>query len=189
MELTTGKAITREQFLKSQLSDISQVYNGKRNCCRCGCKGDYVASSYMANNRSEVNDRLIEKRLARAKRLVEQGADVGYGDTYVDVECGDDRTLTFYFDELKKPEKPEKKVLAIVTARAFNRNSDTACPVFLLNALAVSESRDETIYSDNALFANCATVIDVKMAYEAFWNDLNPKSEDVVFVQSVDFKM
>ena len=179
MELATGKAITREQFLSSKISDISQVYNGKRNCCRCGCGGDYVASSYMANNRSEVNDSLVEKRLARAKRLVEQGADVSYGDTYVDVECDNDRTLTFYFDEIKKEEpKPEKKVLAVVTARAFNRKTGEA----------VSESRDETIYTDNGLFSNCVTPIDLKKAYEAFWNDLNQNSEDVVFVQSVDFK-
>lgn len=179
MELATGKSITREQFLSSKLSDISQVYNGKRNCCRCGCGGNYVASSYMADNRSEVNDSLVEKALKRAKRLVEDGADVLYGYTFVDVESGKDRTLTFYFDEIKKEEpKSEKKVLAVVAAKAFNRKT----------GMAVSESRDETIYTDNILFSKCITPMDVKKAYEAFWNDLNPNSEDVVFVQSVDFK-
>ncbi len=29
------------------------------------------------------------------------GADVDWGDNYVDVETGDNRCLTFYFDEVK----------------------------------------------------------------------------------------
>lgn len=95
-----NQAINQEQFLTATLSNVSQVYYGKRNCCRCGCGGDYTATSYMKNPRSEVNDGLVEKRLRRAKRLVEQGADVMYGDTYVDVEAGYNRSLTFYFDEL-----------------------------------------------------------------------------------------
>lgn len=80
---------------------ISQVYLGKRNCCRCGCGGDYTATSYMINPRSEENDKLVAQRLRRAQKLVREGADVDYGDNYVDVETGNDRTLTFYFDEVK----------------------------------------------------------------------------------------
>ena len=93
--------MTKEQFLNVSLNQVSQVYFGKRNCCRCGCGGDYTATSFMVEPRSDVNDSLIEKRLERAKRLVESGADVDYGDIYVDVETGKDRTLTFYFDEIK----------------------------------------------------------------------------------------
>lgn len=94
--------MNKEKFLALTLDQVSQVYNGKRNCCRCGCGGNYIASSYMQNPRSEVNDSLVARRLKRAQELVRQGADVDYGDTYVDVQTGQDRTLTFYVDELKK---------------------------------------------------------------------------------------
>jgi hypothetical protein len=94
--------ITKEQFLSATLNQISQVYSGKRKCCRCGCGGDYTATSFMVEARSDVNDSLVEKRLRRAKRLVESGAEVMYGETYVDVETGNDRSLTFYFDEISK---------------------------------------------------------------------------------------
>lgn len=94
--------ITEEEFLKATLSQVSQVYNGKRHHCRCGCGGNYIATSYMENPRSEVNDALAEKRLKRAQKLVREGADVDFGDTFVDVECGNNRALTFYFDEVKQ---------------------------------------------------------------------------------------
>ncbi len=94
--------MNKETFLNSTLSNISQVYLGKRDQCRCGCGGTYTLTSYMINSRSEnTNDKLVEKRLKRAKRLVEQGVEVNYGSTYVDVKIGDNKTLTFYFDDLK----------------------------------------------------------------------------------------
>ncbi len=90
------------KFLSASLSNVSQVYSGKQYCCRCGCKGKYTATSFMKNPRTEdINDKLVEKRLKRAQRLVEAGAAVEYGDTWVDVTTGNDRSLTFYFDELK----------------------------------------------------------------------------------------
>lgn len=96
------KNITKEEFLNISLDKISQVYTGKRNCCRCGCGGEYTSTSFMKNPRSEVNNKLVEQRLKRAKTLINKGADVDYYDTFVDVQTGADRTLTFYFDELKK---------------------------------------------------------------------------------------
>jgi hypothetical protein len=93
--------MTKQQFLSATLNQVSQVYFGKRDCCRCGCGGDYTATSFMVNPRSDVNDSLVEKRLKRAQHLVESGADVNYGETYVDVETGKNRTLTFYFDEIR----------------------------------------------------------------------------------------
>jgi hypothetical protein len=100
--------MTKQQFLSATLNQVSQVYFGKRDCCRCGCGGDYTATSFMVNPpsfmvnpRSGVNDSLVEKRLKRAQHLVESGADVNYGETYVDVETGKNRTLTFYFDEIR----------------------------------------------------------------------------------------
>ena len=94
--------MNREKFLQAKLRNISQVYSGKRDCCRCGCGGEYTATSSMVNSRSDVNDALVEKRLARAKKLILAGADVDFRDTYVDIETGNNRTLTFYFDEVAK---------------------------------------------------------------------------------------
>ena len=94
--------MTKEQFLEIQLNSISQVYSGKDAHCRCGCGGDYIATSYMINPRSEVNDTRAQRRLDRAKRLLIKGNNYSIGTTYINVVTGNDRCLTFYFDELKK---------------------------------------------------------------------------------------
>ncbi len=88
------------KFLQSEISNISQVYLGKDHCCRCGCGGTYTATSYMENPRSDVDDALVSKRLKRAKKLVSEGAEVAYGSTYVNISTGENRALTFYFDEV-----------------------------------------------------------------------------------------
>lgn len=93
--------MTREQFLQSEISNISQVYFGKDHCCRCGCGGTYTATSYMKDPRSDVNDSLVQKRLKRAKKLVLEGAEVEYGDNFINISTGENRALTFYFDEIK----------------------------------------------------------------------------------------
>ena len=92
--------MNKETFLELSLESISQVYLGKRRHCRCGCGGEYTATSYMKEPRSTVNDALVSKRLKRAKALVLSGADVDYGHTYIDVQTGENRALTFYTDEL-----------------------------------------------------------------------------------------
>ena len=94
--------MTKEQFLQAEISNISQVYLGKDHCCRCGCGGTYTATSYMENPRSDVNDSLVEKRLKRAKKLILEGVEVEYADIYVNISTGENRALTFYFDEVKK---------------------------------------------------------------------------------------
>ena len=92
--------MNKETFLNLSLESISQVYMGKRRHCRCGCGGEYTATSYMKEPRSTVDDALVSKRLKRAKALVLSGADVDYGQTYIDVQTGENRSLTFYTDEL-----------------------------------------------------------------------------------------
>jgi hypothetical protein len=94
--------MTKEQFLQVEISNISQVYFGKDRDCRCGCGGTYTATSYMKDPRSDVNDSLVEKRLKRAKKLVLEGAKTTYGDNYVNISTGNNKALTFYFDDLKK---------------------------------------------------------------------------------------
>jgi hypothetical protein len=87
-----------ENFLNITLNQISKVYNGKRSGCRCGCKGNYVSTSFNKNHYSDVNDKLVERRLEKAKLLISKGSDYEIGDNYIDIETGDDRTLTFYFN-------------------------------------------------------------------------------------------
>ena len=63
-----------------------------------------------------------------------------------------------------------------VTAQSFSRENGTPdCP-----------PRTERIdLTTNELFKNCITIMDVKNAYESFWNLLDPHSQSVVFVSSV----
>ncbi len=63
-----------------------------------------------------------------------------------------------------------------VNARSFNRKTGKSC----------GQGRTEDIKSDNTMFAHCKTIIDIKRIYESFWNDMNPQSEDIVFVQKID---
>lgn len=95
--------MNKEQFLSLTVENISQVYSGKRYVCRCGCAGTYTATTFMDKPRThDINNTLVAKRLKRAQKLVTAGlADVDYGGTYIDVETGWDRSLTFYVDELK----------------------------------------------------------------------------------------
>jgi len=76
--------ITMEMILNSEPSQISKVYIGKRECCRCGCKGEYYYDNF-------------ESRLKRAKKLIKSGAIVDYYDICVDVKTGNNRSMTIYF--------------------------------------------------------------------------------------------
>lgn len=65
---------------------------------------------------------------------------------------------------------------AVIFARSFNR--ETGEPT--------AKTRGENINLEtNELFVNCKTVMDIKTAYEGFWNELNPNSQDVVFVAHI----
>jgi hypothetical protein len=56
----------------------------------------------MIEPRSDVNDNLVEKRLKRAKRLIESGAEYQLYNRYINIESGNNRALTLYFDEVAK---------------------------------------------------------------------------------------
>lgn len=45
---------------------------------------------------------------------------------------------------------------------------------------------EEVDTETNELFKHCTDTDDVRRKYESFWNDLNPNSEDVVYVDSVE---
>lgn len=49
----------------------------------------------------------------------------------------------------------------------------------------IAVARTERVDTSNSLFASCRTIMDVKEAYEAFWNLLNPNSPQVVFVHGI----
>ena len=91
----------KEEFLNVTIKQISQVYKGRQNICRCGCAGDYTSTSYMLVPRSDVNDILVQEYLDKAKKLVKKGAKIWCCSTFVDVTTGKDKTLTFYFDDIK----------------------------------------------------------------------------------------
>jgi len=97
----TDLIITIDQFYDFKLSQISQTYLGADRCCRCGCRGEYTATSYHNNPRSEVNDSLVEFRLERAKRLIRKGNKYEIGSNNINVSTGTNRALTLYFDEIK----------------------------------------------------------------------------------------
>jgi hypothetical protein len=75
---------------------------GKDHHCRCGCGGDYVSTSYAEDPRSDVNDKLVEKRLKRAKHLIEKGVKYELSYNNINIVTGDNKALTFYFDDLAK---------------------------------------------------------------------------------------
>ena len=93
--------MTKQQFLEATVSQVSQVYKGKRNQCRCGCGGTYISTSFMEKPRNEINDKLAERRLKQAQKLVLEGADFDSNFNYFDVETSENHCLTFYFDEIK----------------------------------------------------------------------------------------
>jgi len=89
---------TKEYFLNCTIKDISQMYQGERDCCRCGCRGNYWATSYMKDTRRDVDDKKVARCLRRAKKLVSSGCEFEIEETYIDVKTGNNRSLTFYFD-------------------------------------------------------------------------------------------
>ena len=97
----TNSKITIDQFYDFKLSQVSQTYLGDDSCCRCGCRGEYTATSYHISPRSEVNDNLVSKRLERAKRLIKNGSKYEIGGNNINVVTGNNRALTLYFDEIR----------------------------------------------------------------------------------------
>lgn len=65
---------------------------------------------------------------------------------------------------------------AKVTARAFDR----------LSGKAICDSRDEIVSTTEQLFKKCKTILEIKNVYESFWNELNPRSKEIVFVSRVE---
>ena len=85
------------------LDQVSTVYVGLDNHCRCGCGGTYANTSYMEGAGDEVDDKLALRRLNKAKKLALQpDTEVEYNDTFINVSYGNNRAITIYLDDLKK---------------------------------------------------------------------------------------
>lgn len=84
------------------LDQVSKIYLGQDNVCRCGCRGDYVTTTYSKyiRNYDNVDNKLANRRLKQAQRLVRDGAKVVYKDTYINVSYGNDRAITLYTDDV-----------------------------------------------------------------------------------------
>lgn len=93
---------TLNDFLNSNVNDFSQVYYGKDNVCRCGCAGEYVATSQMKNARSLVNDEFVSEKLLIAKKMVMQNkCELEFDSNNINISYNNNQALTFYFDEMK----------------------------------------------------------------------------------------
>lgn len=85
------------------LDQISQIYIGKDNHCRCGCGGKYVSTSFMEEPRNTVDDKLAMTRLKRAKKLASNKSNqIEYGGNHINISFGNNRAITIYTDEVKK---------------------------------------------------------------------------------------
>jgi hypothetical protein len=70
--------------------NVTRIYLGADNVCRCGCKGDY----------QDRGEPLFDKRLKRFAKMWEnyQPTDDDLGGFYLNMSYGNDRALTVYFD-------------------------------------------------------------------------------------------
>ena len=93
--------MTKENFLNVEINNISKVYSGKRNCCRCGCEGEYIATSYHVSEyktaKYTVDDKLVMEKLSKAKTLIQNGANCEINKNWADIEVSENKTLTFHF--------------------------------------------------------------------------------------------
>ena len=62
-----------------------------------------------------------------------------------------------------------------VTAQSFNRKTGKSA----------APQRVEQVDTNNFLFKDCDSILEVKEAYEHFWNDMDNESIDIVFVAQV----
>ena len=73
----------------------------------------------------------------------------------------------------------KSKEKAIVLASAYDKQTGKK----------LGKSRAELIdLQGNWLFRNCKNILEIKLAYENFWNHLNPNCQQVVMVSKVTYK-
>lgn len=82
-----------------KFENIDEIYVGQDECCRCGCKGTYAKTSHSEPDYKTPDDKLVARRLNKAKSLIEQGAEFEYDPEcgYLNIVSGNDRAYTVYF--------------------------------------------------------------------------------------------
>ena len=70
--------------------NVTRIYLGRDDVCRCGCHGEYV-------ERGEPKFDMRLRRFAKKLEGYEPGKD-DVGDNYLNVSYGNDRAMTAYFD-------------------------------------------------------------------------------------------
>jgi len=85
-----------------KLENVSHIYKGKDDCCRCGCGGKYIATTFMKNPRSEVNNEKAQKWLNNAKNYDAKNYVAEYRDNHINIPTGNNKCYTIYLDELKR---------------------------------------------------------------------------------------
>ena len=87
---------TKADVLAAKVADVETVYNGKDDCCRCGCGGDYQTP--------EANPRVVKLRLARIQAAILRGEPgIEEGANYVNYSYGEDRALCVYLKAFNGP--------------------------------------------------------------------------------------
>lgn len=86
-----------DQTTRFNLDDyeLDKIYIGKRDCCRCGCGGDYA---------DQDSPGLLNKRFNRFKRMAEMGDLITYIDSrqlILEITTGKNRCLTVYLNPKK----------------------------------------------------------------------------------------
>jgi hypothetical protein len=85
-----------------KLSNISEIYVGLNRNCRCGCGGNYIATSYHKTKSNLSNDIEAQNKLNLAKELaLKKDSEIDYEDTYINIGYGNNQAITIYLDDIK----------------------------------------------------------------------------------------
>lgn len=77
-----------------ELDQVKKVYVGADNCCRCGCRGNYIYTGFLPKD-----DKRVKTLLTRAKNMVESGKGeiTDESEEYINISYGNNRAITIYF--------------------------------------------------------------------------------------------
>ena len=89
------------------LEDIESIYNGKGDCCRCGCGGEYIYPTNPENNEYRTAEpKRIERMVKWFLKMANAGHEVTSIENYIfeinmSTSGETDRVYTIYLNEKK----------------------------------------------------------------------------------------
>lgn len=96
---------TIEQVLALAPTEVSMVYTGIDRICRCGCGGEYYATTMHKGARASIDDKQVARLLNRAKKLIREGVSYDLYEFGINVPTHDKskrgKAIMLYWDELK----------------------------------------------------------------------------------------